>query len=43
MALSAAAHHSYDKVASEEKYHGLRAQNTDRAEAAHYAPRRPAT
>ena len=32
MALSAAAHHSYDKVAAGEKYDGLRAQKTDRAE-----------
>ena len=41
MALSAAAHHSYDKVAAGVKYDGLRAQTTDRAgEAAHQAPRR---
>ena len=41
LALSAAAHHSYDKVAAGEKYDGLRAQKTDRAgEAAHKAPRR---
>ena len=41
MALSAAAHHSYDKVTAGEKYDGLRAQKTDRAgEAAHLAPRR---
>ena len=41
MALSAAAHHSFDKVAAGEKYDGLRAQKTDRAgEAAHRAPRR---
>ena len=41
MALSAAAHHSYDKVAAGAKYDGLRAQKTDRAgEAAHRAPRR---
>ena len=40
-ALSAAAHHSFDKVAAGEKYDGLRAQTTDRAgEAAHRAPRR---
>ena len=31
MALSAAAHHSFDKVAAGEKYDGLRAQRTDRA------------
>ena len=41
MALSAAAHHSYDKVAAGTKYDGLRAQTTDRAgEAAYRAPRR---
>ena len=40
MALSAAAHHSFDKVATGETYFGLRAQNMDRAEAAHNAPRR---
>ena len=41
MALSAAAHHSYDKVAAGAKYDGLRAQTTDRAgEAANKAPRR---
>ena len=41
MALSAAAHHSFDKVAVGEKYDGLRAQTTDRAgEAANKAPRR---
>ena len=40
MALSAAAHHSFDKVAVGEKYYGLRAQKTDRAEAANEAPRR---
>ena len=41
MALSAAAHHSYDKVAAGEKYDGLRAQKTDRAEeAANQALRR---
>ena len=41
MALSAAAHHSYDKVAAGEKYDGLRAQKTDRAgEAANKALRR---
>ena len=39
MALSAAAHHSFDKVAAEAKYAGLRAQTTDRAEAAHQATR----
>ena len=44
MALSAAAHHSFDKVAAGEKYDGLRAQRTDRArEAAYQAPRRPTT
>ena len=44
MALSAAAHHSYDKVAAGAKYDGLRAQITDRAgEAAHQAPRRHRT
>ena len=31
MALSAAAHHSFDKVAAGDKYDGLRAQTTDRA------------
>ena len=41
MTLSAAAHHSFDKVAAGAKYDGLRAQKTDRAgEAAHKAPRR---
>ena len=41
VALSAAAHHSFDKVAAGEKYDGPRAQKTDRAEeAAHKAPRR---
>ena len=40
MALSAAAHHSYDKVVAEEKYYGQRAQKTDSAKAAHNAPRR---
>ena len=41
MALSATAHHSYDKVAAGAKYDGLRAQTTDRAgEAANKAPRR---
>ena len=41
MALSAAAHHSFDKVAAGEKYDGLRAQRTDRAgEAANKALRR---
>ena len=41
MALSAAAHHSYDKVAAGAKYDGLWAQTTDRAgEAANKAPRR---
>ena len=44
MALSAAAHHSNDKVAAGAKYDGLRAQTTDRAgEAAHRAPRRQRT
>ena len=44
MALSAAAHHSFDKVAAGEKYDGLRAQKTDRAgEAAIQAPRRQRT
>ena len=42
--LSAATHHSYDKVAAGAKYDGLRAQTTDRAgEAAHRAPRRQRT
>ena len=41
MALSAAAHHSFDKVAAGEKNVGLRAQKTDRAgEAANRALRR---
>ena len=41
LALSAAAHHSFDKVAASAEYDGLRAQKTDRAgEAAHKAPRR---
>ena len=41
MALSAASHHSFDKVAAGAKYDGLRAQKTDRAgEAANKAPRR---
>ena len=41
MALSAAAHHSFDKVAAGAKYDGLRAQTTDRAgEAANKSPRR---
>ena len=41
MALSAAAHHSFDKMAAGAKYDGLRAQKTDRAgEAANRAPRR---
>ena len=31
MALSAAVHHSFDKVAAGEKYNALRGQNTDRA------------
>ena len=44
MALSAAAQHSFDKVAAGAKYDGLRAQTTDRAvEAAHRAPRRQRT
>ena len=38
--LSAAAHHSFDKLAAGETYYGLRAQKTDRAEAANEAPRR---
>ena len=41
MALYAAAHHSFDKVAAGEMYDGLRAQKTDRAwEAANKALRR---
>ena len=41
MALSAAAHHSFNKVAAGEKYDGLRAQKTDRVgEAANKALRR---
>ena len=40
MALSAAVNHSFDKVAAEVSYSSLRAQNTERAEAAHNAPRR---
>ena len=41
MTLSAAVHHSFDKVAADEKYDGLRAQKTDRAgEAASKALRR---
>ena len=41
MALSAAAHHSFDEVAAGGKYDGLRAQRTDRAgEAANRALRR---
>ena len=41
MALSAAAHHSFDKVAAGETYHGMRAQKTDRAgEVANRALRR---
>ena len=42
MALSAAAHHSYDKVAAGEKYNAPRGQKTDRAEERelHDAPRR---
>ena len=43
MALSAATHHSFDKVATEAKYSSLQAQTTDRAEAAYQAPRRPTT
>ena len=44
MALSAAAHHSFDKVAAGAKYDGLRSQTTDRAgEAAQRAPRRQRT
>ena len=43
-ALSAAAHHSFDKVAPGEKYYGPQAQKTDRArEAAHQAPQRQRT
>ena len=41
MALSAAAHHSFDKVAAGAKYDGLWAQKTDRdGEAANTAVRR---
>ena len=41
MAMFAAAHHTFDKVAAGEKYDGLRAQKTDRAgEAANKALRR---
>ena len=40
MALSAAVHHSFDKVAAGETHYGLRAQKTDRAEVAHNDPRR---
>ena len=41
MALSTAAHHSFDKVAAGEKYDGPRAQRTERAgEAANRALRR---
>ena len=41
MALSAAVHHSFDKVAAGDTYDGLRAQKTDRAgEAANKALRR---
>ena len=41
MALSVAAHHSYDRVAAGVTHDGPRAQKTDRAgEAAHRAPRR---
>ena len=44
MALSAAAHHSFDKVAAGVTHDGQRAQKTDRArEAAHRAPRRQRT
>ena len=44
MALSAAAHHSYDKMAAGVTHDGLRAQTTDRAgEAMHRAPRRQRT
>ena len=44
MSLSAAAHHSHDKVAAGVTHDGLRAQTTDRAgEAAHRAPRRQRT
>ena len=41
--LSAAVHYSFDKVADGETYYGLRAQKTDRAEAAHHARRRQRT
>ena len=41
MALSAAAHHSFDTVAAGAKYNAPRGQKTDRAgEAANKAPRR---
>ena len=44
MALSAAVHNSFDKVAAGVTHDGLRAQTTDRAgEAAHRAPRRQRT
>ena len=44
LALSAAAHHSFDKVAAGVTHDGLRAQKTDRAgEAAHRAPQRQRT
>ena len=44
MALSAAAHHSFDKVAAGVTHDSQRAQTTDRAEeAAHRAPRRQRT
>ena len=44
MALSAAAHHSFDKVAAGVTHDGPRAQRTSRAgEAAHRAPRRQRT
>ena len=44
MALSAAAHHSFDKVAAGVTHDGLRAQTKDRAgETAHRTPRRQRT
>ena len=39
MALSAAVHHSFDKVAAGDAYYGLRAQKTVRARAAHIVRR----
>ena len=41
MTLSAAAHHSFDKVAAGEKYDGHGHRRRDRAGAANKAPRRP--